>query len=451
MICVGGGCSIDSTSQEGQLAGWTILRYSQSHDSGGGGVETHLAELNRALCHSNRLTTIEIGLTSDPGRVGEREDALGQSRLVDVRLLGPSPDQFREDAPSSAHQRLVVALLDAAFPTPALNALATRTLFRSRRVPWRTGEPRRAGERAAEVFDRRKVDLVVLHKAGGAASSAVLAEAEARGIPVVLVHHFSNHVLGGLSARQQVARVRGVGAASRIAVPRYLRGRLWNLSDAVDTTFFDPRRLKRPSGLPDGPILYAPARIAPDKGQADVLRVAEILRRRGVPVRVRLAGRVDVPAYADELREMVRREELQGVVEFLGPLTMEAYRDGYAGASLLLLPTVHQEGMPRTLLDAQAMGVPPLVYEAGGVREGVRDGETGFVLPPGDVEGMARVAEALLRDPARRLAVAQAGREFVETHFQPRNLAARHTAFYLAAVARAVGRPALARPAADEA
>ena len=202
-------------------------------------------------------------------------------------------------------------------------------------------------------------------------------------------------------------------------------------------------------GLPDGPI-YAPARIAPDKGQADVLRVAEILqeaeragagaagRPRRRPRIRRRAARDGPPRGAPGWRRVPRPADDGG--------RPGRVRGGQAPAPPHGAPGGHAAHPARRPGDGRA----PLVYEAGGVREGVRDGETGFVLPPGDVEGMARVAEALLRDPARRLAVAQAGREFVEAHFRRATSPRAHRV--LPRGGRAGGwAAALAQPAADEA
>jgi phosphatidylinositol alpha-1,6-mannosyltransferase len=182
------------------------------------------------------------------------------------------------------------------------------------------------------------------------------------------------------------------------------------------------------------PCLYAPARVTPEKGQADVIRVSGILRRRGLPTTVLLAGRIDSTAYENELRRMAREQGLSDSVTFLGSLSSEEVRDWYQAASLMLLPTRHVEGLPRSILECQAMAVPPIAYEAGGVREGIREGETGFVVTPGDVEGLANRAEMLLRDGQRRRAMGEAGRAFVTANFSLAALAERHAAFYRAAV-----------------
>ena len=71
---------------KGCLDGLTILRYAHAFDTGGG-VEQHLADLNAELSRRNALTTIQMHLTLDAGRVAESQEDIGRSRLVKSPLL----------------------------------------------------------------------------------------------------------------------------------------------------------------------------------------------------------------------------------------------------------------------------------------------------------------------------------------------------------------------------
>jgi glycosyltransferase involved in cell wall biosynthesis len=81
------------------------------------------------------------------------------------------------------------------------------------------------------------------------------------------------------------------------------------------------------------------------------------------------------------------------------------------------------------LLEAQAMGVPAVVHRIGGTAEGVVEGRTGFVLPPGDFAGLVTAVARLLRDPALRQACSVAGRQLARAKFSLEALAGRHEAF----------------------
>lgn len=84
----------------------------------------------------------------------------------------------------------------------------------------------------------------------------------------------------------------------------------------------------------------------------------------------------------------------------------------YAGADLLLWPAVN-EAYGLVLLEAQAQGCPVVAARYGGVDSVVRDGETGLLTRPGEVEEFARAVAELLRDGDRRHRLGEAARRFV--------------------------------------
>jgi glycosyltransferase involved in cell wall biosynthesis len=321
-------------------------------------------------------------------------------------------------------------VVNCLLPTPGMNAAAMEWLSKRRRIPLRGGEAEGAGAKVAEILRQFKVDLVVLHACGGRDSCDVIDVARSVGIPIAIVHHFANDRLGAISARQQVCRVAAVGGASLVGVPRYLRHTFWNLSDAVDTDFYNRSNARPIDTAPTEPFIFAPGRYTPEKGQVDVIEVVYRLTLRGLRPKVVFAGRADAPAFEAHLRALVEQRGLGDLVTFLGALSLEQYRDWYYGAAVMLMPTLHGEGMPRTLIESQAMQVPPVVYDIGGTSEGVRHGETGFLVKRGDVEGMAAAAERLLGDQRLQQSMGRAGRRFVESAFSLPALAERHEQFY---------------------
>lgn len=428
--------SATDAATPGALDGLTILRFARAFEHGGG-VEGHLADLNKVLGARNRVTTVQIQLTADHDRTARSEHRVGTSRLVLVPLQVVPLSAHAGGEPTSPgwRGRAVHALLAACLPTARLNALAMRLIAPWRPVPRRAGDVPAAGETAAALIREFAVDLVVLHACEGRDTADIITVAAAAGVPVVLVHHFSNPRLGTLSARQQVARADGVGGASAVAVPAYLRQAFTNLSDAVDVDFYDRRRVRSAPPLPT-PYIFAPGRLTPEKGQFDVLAVMERLRSRGVDATVVFAGRADSSAFEERLRHHVSARGLSDSVTFLGELTLEQYRDSYAGAAVMLMPTYHAEGMPRTVIESQAMQVPPIAYDVGGMREGVRHLETGYLVSRGDIDGMADATARLLTQPQARAAMGEAGRAFVQKDFTLHALAERHERFYTAALQR---------------
>lgn len=120
---------------------------------------------------------------------------------------------------------------------------------------------------------------------------------------------------------------------------------------------------------------------------------------------------------APELRARVRLVLLGGSAtgrEMLGGI--EAFRAGFvdevhpamAGLDLLWHPS-SAEGLGTAVIDAMALGVPPVAFAVGGLPELIVSGETGYLVPPGDVGAFARSAAPLIADPAARARLAAAG------------------------------------------
>jgi glycosyltransferase involved in cell wall biosynthesis len=84
---------------------------------------------------------------------------------------------------------------------------------------------------------------------------------------------------------------------------------------------------------------------------------------------------------------------------------------------LTVIPSVC-EAFGVAALEASAMRVPVVASDVGGLRDTVRDGETGLLVPCKSPEGLAEAIIALLRDPSRRQRMGEAGREWVCTHYE---------------------------------
>lgn len=435
----------------GSLDGLTILRFSHAYETGGG-IEQHLALLNSELSKRNRLTTIQMQLTADPARLEMSEERIGDSLLIKIPLFARQARVVTDSSGSPKRLLLLKSLCGLALNhllcTPSRNDFAVRHLLRWRRVPQRPGEPEGVGAKAAHLIERFRVDLLVLHANGGADVSEIIEVANSADIPVAMVHHFSNERLATVSLRQQISRSMGVGGVSGVNVPTYLRRYFFNLSNAVDTEFFRPEKVRHLFPKPSGLVLYAPARVTPEKGQADVIEVASILKSRGIETAIVFAGRIDSPSFELHLRQLAAQKGLTHAIHFLGPLGQEDYRDWYGAAFAMVMPTRHHEGMPRTVIESQAMKVPPLVYDAGGTREGIKDKVTGFLLQPGDLLGIVDAVATLIANPDLHRRMAEAGRQFVESAFSMQAFAERHERFYHHVLSRGKEGSLKSRPAA---
>ncbi len=169
-----------------------------------------------------------------------------------------------------------------------------------------------------------------------------------------------------------------------------------------------------PAPLPEGaPVCLAIGRLLGEKGYREFTEAAAIVRRERPEVRFLLVGPVDTSPDGIPLAE-VERWQQSGALEYLG--AAKDVRPHLHGCHLFVHPSYH-EGMPRTVLEAMAVGRPIVTTSAPGCRETVVDGVNGRLVPPGDARALA---EALMDLLARRQdwqRMAAASRELVERRF----------------------------------
>lgn len=95
-----------------------------------------------------------------------------------------------------------------------------------------------------------------------------------------------------------------------------------------------------------------------------------------------------------------------------------------------VMPTVEREGLAKAVIEAQALGVPAIVTDVGGLPEIVRDGVTGLVVPPRNARALADAILALAADPERRRAMGAAAVRRVEEVFDYRESARQFAALF---------------------
>lgn len=424
----------------GALDGLTILRYGHAYDTRGG-MEQYLSDLNGVLSQRSNFTTIQVQMTSNRERVGTARRRIGQGEQVDISLYVEREsheraiedkirsESFSKKCESWIRQHLLFSGL--------VYQHMTRALLKRRRVPRRAGEPDDAGATVRRAHRGQNIDLICLHTAGGADVSEILDVAAEERIPVVYIHHFSNDRLCGFSLGSQLERVQAVAGVCAVDAPSYLGDRFANVSDGIDTDFFRREKARPLERDFKGPVIFLPARLTPAKGQADVIRAAGELMRRGLSCHVALAGRSESDSFTEFLKRLAKEEGVADRVEFLGPLGAEELRDWYAAAAVLGFPTYHHEGLGRISVEAQAMGTPPVVYRIGGTPEGLEDGRTGLLVKLGDQRAFCLALEKLIRSEELRAKMGERGRQLAETKFGLTSLAERHERFMLEALKRA--------------
>jgi glycosyltransferase involved in cell wall biosynthesis len=270
----------------------------------------------------------------------------------------------------------------------------------------------------------------MLHFFGGADADEIIMEARNNFVPFAVLNHYSNDRLSHLAMRKHAILADGVAGVNGLQVPRYLRRRFTNLSDGIDTEFFSRANARMVPDLPCKPIVMLPARIVREKGQLDLVRAIAALRDAGIKCSIVFAGRVDSSGFLKELQDIIADLRLTECTRFLGTLSVQDLRDWYAVSSVVAFPSYHHEGLPRVIIEAQAMETPVVAYASGGVPDAIVSGATGLLVRTGDVAGLTKGLIDLLSSNAVRSSIARCGRQAAEQHFSLNALAGRHEAFY---------------------
>jgi glycosyltransferase involved in cell wall biosynthesis len=165
-----------------------------------------------------------------------------------------------------------------------------------------------------------------------------------------------------------------------------------------------------------------------------IVRALSIVRAEHPTARLVVAGRGE---YEPELRRLVAREGLEDAVTFPGGVTEEEKRDLFRRAWAHVF-TSPKEGWGMTNLEAAACGTPSIASDSPGLRESVRAGESGVLVPHGDVGALAAAMSRLAGDRAAVESLGASARRFAERFSW--EAAADETEAHLESVLRSPGR-----------
>lgn len=193
--------------------------------------------------------------------------------------------------------------------------------------------------------------------------------------------------------------------------------------------------LRRQLGFaPDDFVIGQIARLVPRKGHADLFAALKTILPACPDARLLLVG--DGPLRA-ALESLAHHLGLADKIVFTG-LVPPADVPRYAGIlGCLAHLSTFPEGLPRALPQALAAGKPVVAYDFDGADEICRDGETGFLIPTGDVGTAAKKILQLAGDAALREKFGQTGAAFVRDNFAVEKMvAAQHSLYLKLAAAR---------------
>ena len=233
----------------------------------------------------------------------------------------------------------------------------------------------------------------------------------------------------------QAVKVRRAGVrADRIRVIR----------NAIDTSRFgepDPAgrlALQRMFATPRDLLVVAVGRLSPEKGFDQLIAAARSVADRMPGVGFVLVG--DGPDRA-ALETRIGSAGLQAHVALAG---FRSDVDRLMQGADVLAQSSFTEGLPNVVLEACAAGIPVVATDVGGTGEVVRDGLSGYLVPPGDPAALAERLLDVLGSPELRRGMGAHGREVVRTEFSFAHQCAQYVELFAALLPDA--RPALAAP-----
>ncbi|HUH55394.1 MAG TPA: glycosyltransferase family 4 protein [Rhodanobacter sp.] len=183
-----------------------------------------------------------------------------------------------------------------------------------------------------------------------------------------------------------------------------------------------------PQAPADGcPRMLLASRLLWDKGVAEYVDAIRQLRRQGRTFRALLAGTPDPGNPAAVPEATIRGWVDEGLLTWLGHVDDMV---GLLGSvDIVVLPS-YREGLPRTLVEAAACGLPLITTDVPGCREVVTDGVDGLLVPMGDSDALVRAMARLQDDPAFARRLGDAARRKARAQFDERIVVERTMAVY---------------------
>jgi glycosyltransferase involved in cell wall biosynthesis len=289
-------------------------------------------------------------------------------------------------------------------------------------------------------------------------------------VSLVHTHSSIDSWLGTLAARSlgiPVVRTR------HVSIPiRRRRALVYRLADRVITPGEAVRRIVIGAGVPASKVVSIPAGVDLDrfhsgiagdavrrefqltgnavglvanvrgsKGHRDFLAAAQLVLRTHPETRFLIVGD---GIGLDDIRRHVALTGLTGHVILTG------FRDDIpevmASLDVVVLPSTRSEGIPQVIVQALAMAKPVVATDVGGIHEVVVDGETGILVPPGDVTSLAGAITSLLNDRARAQRLGHAGQTRVREACSMNRVMERTVSLYESFLAGGCGAPVFALP-----
>ena len=251
----------------------------------------------------------------------------------------------------------------------------------------------------------------------------VRALARRKSNPVPIVGHVRQEIEPAKVERYELDRVEAVIAISRQIEQSLIAGgvsasKVRTLYSGIDLSeqqpMHDDQAIRQRIGLPDGAVLLGTvANLFPRKGYEVMLRALPAIVHAVPTVHYVIVGSDDHD-YADRLKRLARELKIADRVHIVG--FQDPVQPFLSALDLYVHPAL-MEGFGIAVVEAMAMGKAVVATTTGGLPEVVAQGDTGVLVPPGDVESLAAAVVSLLDNRVRREEMGLCGRIRAQERF----------------------------------
>jgi glycosyltransferase involved in cell wall biosynthesis len=207
-----------------------------------------------------------------------------------------------------------------------------------------------------------------------------------------------------------------------------VKGVIHDIENPISEAFFGVERREQPR------TIFSAALVEPRKNTIALVEALALLVARGIDARLRIAGRVTHAEYGARLEERIGALGLGDRVVVLGACPTPRVREELAAASVFALVSL-EETAPVAIEEAMAAGVPVVTSNRCGMPYMVREGESGFLVEPGDIEEIADRLGRVLGDAALGSRMSARSRSIALDRFHPLPIARRTRDVYARACA----------------
>lgn len=209
------------------------------------------------------------------------------------------------------------------------------------------------------------------------------------------------------------------------------------VTDRLPGSGADLARFRVTQSIDDGVTRFLLiARMLYDKGVGHYVESARILRKKyGNKVEFNLLGFLDVNNPSAVSKDQMQEWVTEGVVNYLG--TSDSVETEISKSDCVVLPSFYREGVPKSLLEAGAMGKPIVTTDNVGCRETVDDGFNGFLCEPRNTASLVSALERIIiMGYENRVAMGLCSRQKIECEFDEKIIIAK----YIEAIAKVLSK-----------